>query len=220
MLVEDGKGIGVELNAASNDATILNDQLINISDTVNKIDITKPFKSIGVLFETITTQIKEIPKAVQGLDEAASKLVRTLGVTRERAGEFVSTISSAVPMFAKMGVSISEIVTTFESVTSAFGTNVSWNEESLVGLKATSVVTGVEMKTLAGNFKDVGVSINDVGGRMLEVTTIARQSGALVSAVSAGVIANLGKMNLYNFEGGTKGLAKMAAQASKLGIRM
>lgn len=214
----DGKGIGIDLKSTNDDATILNDTLLNITDTINAIDITDPFKSIGVLFESVTTQLKEIPKAVQGLDEAASKLVRTLGVTRERAGEFVSTISSAVPMFAKMGLNLSEIVTTFESVTSAFGTNVSLNEESLVGLKATSIVTGVEMKTLAGSFKDVGISVNDVGGRMLEVTNIARQSGALVSAVSAGVVTNLGKMNLYNFEGGTKGLAKMAAQASKLGV--
>lgn len=214
----DGKGLSTGLNSVTNDATILNDALLDITKTINAIDITDPFKSIGVLFESFTEQLTEIPKAIQGLDEAASKLVRTLGVTRERAGEFVSTISSAVPMFAKMGLNMSDIVTTFESVTSAFGTNVSLNEKALSSLKGTSIVSGVEMKTLAGNFKDVGVSINDVGGRMLEVTNVARQSGALVSAVSAGVVANLGKMNLYNFEGGTKGLAKMAAQASKLGV--
>jgi hypothetical protein len=214
------KKIGVDLKTTSEDATILNDNLIDLSKTINNIDLAKPFESASALFSEVMDQAKELPKAIQDLDQAASKLVRTLGVTRDRAGEFVSTISSAVPMFAKMGVNLSEIVTTFEDISGAFGTNVSLNEKALSNLKATSIVTGQSVKDLAGNFREVGVSINDVGGRMLEVTNIARQSGALVSAVAAGVVTNLNKMNLYNFEGGTKGLAKMAAQASKLGIDM
>jgi uncharacterized protein YoxC len=214
------KKIGVDLNDAAQDSQILNDNLYDISKTISSIDLKSPFESAGKILNSIVDQVEEIPKAIQGLDQAASKLVQTLGVTRERAGEFVSTISSAVPMFAKMGLNLSEIATTFEGISGAFGTNVSLNEKALSNLKATSIVTGQGVKELAGAFKDVGVSINDVGDRMLEVTKIARQSGALVSAVSAGVVANLGKMNLYNFEGGTKGLAKMAAQASKVGVEM
>ena len=214
------KKIGADLNSVNKEVQILNDDLYDIADTFSKIDLASPFESAGKILTSIVEQAKELPKAIQGLDQAASKLVQTLGVTRDRAGEFVSTISSAVPMFAKMGVNLSEIVTTFEDISGAFGTNVSLNEKSLSNLKATSIVTGQSVKDLAGNFREVGVSINDVGGRMLEVTNIARQSGALVSAVAAGVVTNLNKMNLYNFEGGTKGLAKMAAQASKLGIDM
>ena len=220
MLNDKDSKLGIDLKTSSDEATILNDNLIDLNSTINDLDLKKPFESASKIFGQLTDQAKEIPKAIQDLDQAASKLVRTLGVTRERAGEFVSTISSAVPMFAKMGVNLSEIVTTFEGISGAFGSNVSLNEEALSNLKATSIVTGVGVKELAGGFRDVGVSINDVGDRMLEVTKIARQSGALVTAVSAGVVANLGKMNQYNFEGGTKGLAKMAAQASKLGIDM
>lgn len=215
----DGK-VGADLNSINQEAQILNDSLYDISNEISKIDLSSPFESASELLGSIVKQAEELPKAIQGLDQAASKLVQTLGVTRERAGEFVSTISSAVPMFAKMGLNLSEIVTTFESISGAFGTNVSLNEKALSNLKATSIVTGQGVKELAGAFRNVGVSINDVGERMLEVTKIARQSGALVSAVSAGVVANLDKMNLYNFEGGTKGLAKMAAQASKVGVEM
>jgi len=210
--------LNIQLNTTTQDSQVLNDNLLNISEIISKLDLTSPLKSVGVLFDEVGKQVQEIPKAVQGLDESASKLVRTLGIARERAGEFVSTISSAVPMFAKMGLNLSDIITTFEDISGAFGTNVSLNERALSNLKATSVVTGQSVKELAGSFRNVGVSINDVGNRMLEVTNIARQSGALVSAVSEGVIKNLSKMNLYNFEGGTKGLAKMAAQASKLGV--
>ena len=55
---------------------------------------------------------------------------------------------------------------------------------------------------------------------MKEVVEVANQAGVTVKSVSAGVVKNLDKMNIYNFEGGVKGLAKMAAQASRLGIDM
>jgi hypothetical protein len=70
------------------------------------------------------------------------------------------------------------------------------------------------------NFRDVGVSVAGIGPKMREVTRIAQQAGVTVKAVSDAVVSNLDKMNLYNFEGGIKGLAKMAAQASRLGISM
>jgi len=73
---------------------------------------------------------------------------------------------------------------------------------------------------LATNFRDVGVSLSMVGENMLQVTKIAQQAGVTVKAVSDAVVSNLDKMNIYNFDGGIKGLAKMAAQASRLGISM
>ena len=60
----------------------------------------------------------------------------------------------------------------------------------------------------------------DVGDSMLEVANYAKSVGVSVQAVSKGVVDNLGKMNLYNFENGTKGLTKMAAQAARLGFDM
>jgi hypothetical protein len=64
------------------------------------------------------------------------------------------------------------------------------------------------------------VSIYDVGDTMRDVANYAKSVGVSVDAVSKGVVANLEKMNLYNFENGTKGLTKMAAQAARLGYDM
>jgi ABC-type enterochelin transport system substrate-binding protein len=47
---------------------------------------------------------------------------------------------------------------------------------------------------------------------MKEVTDYAKSVGVSVQAVSKGVVGNLDKMNMYNFEGGINGLTKMAAQ--------
>ncbi len=53
------------------------------------------------------------------------------------------------------------------------------------------------------------MSVYDVGDRMKEVTDYARSVGVSVAGVSDKVVGNLGKMNLYNFDNGIKGLAKM-----------
>jgi len=94
------------------------------------------------------------------------------------------------------------------------------NADSLSSFAATAEVTKVKQSELAEKFRDVGVSIASIEPKMLDVVKIARQAGVTVQAVSAGVVTNLDKMNLYNFEGGIKGLAKMAAQASRLGVDM
>jgi hypothetical protein len=198
------------------------DKLIDLTAIISSLDLTKPFAGISEIISQMNDNFgpSGILGAVKKLDEEASSLVRTFGVSKERAGELTSTISKAIPMFVSFGATVEDASLTLGEVGTAFGSNVSLSAESLASLKATSIVTGVSVKDLANNFRDVGVGIGDVGTRMLEVTMIARQSGALVSAVSDGVIKNLDKMNIYNFEGGTKGLAKMAAQASKLGINM
>jgi hypothetical protein len=55
---------------------------------------------------------------------------------------------------------------------------------------------------------------------MKEVTDYARSVGVSVAGVSDKVVGNLGKMNLYNFDNGIKGLAKMAATSERMGISM
>ena len=198
------------------------DKLIDLTSIINSLDLTKPFSGLVEIGQQMWDNFgpSGILGAVKKLDEEASSLVRTFGVSKERAGELTSTISKAIPMFVSFGATVEDASLTLAEVGTTFGSNVMLSSESLANLKATSIVTGVSVKDLAGNFRDVGIGIADVGTKMLEVTMIARQSGALVSAVSDGVIKNLDKMNIYNFEGGTKGLAKMAAQASKLGINM
>jgi hypothetical protein len=64
------------------------------------------------------------------------------------------------------------------------------------------------------------MSLYDVGDRMAEVANYAKSVGANVKAVSAEVVTNLKQLNLFNFDSGVKGLAKMASQASMLGFDM
>jgi hypothetical protein len=87
-------------------------------------------------------------------------------------------------------------------------------------MSAAAKLTGQDVGTLTSSFREVGVSIYDVGEEMKDVANYAKSVGVSVDAVSKGVVSNLNKMNLYNFEGGIKGLTSMAAQAARLGISM
>ena len=158
--------------------------------------------------------------AVADLDKKSADLVKILGVGGQRGAELQTTIADAIPQFLEMGLKADDASSTYEKLIKKFGTNLKLSDEQLASLAATAKVTGIEVDVLAENFRNVGYNLESVEKRMMEVTKIANQAGVTVAAVAGGVSTNLGKMNLFNFENGTKGLAKMAVQASRLGIDM
>ena len=158
--------------------------------------------------------------ATKSLNEEAYRLARSLGVSSQRTRELTVAVADAIPEFVGIGLEVGDAGKAMSGLYESLNTNLFIGKEALVEFAATAKVTGVEQKTLAVNFRDVGVSIANIGPQMRMVTRIAQQAGVTVKAVSDAVVSNLDKMNLYNFEGGIKGLAKMAAQASRLGISM
>jgi hypothetical protein len=158
--------------------------------------------------------------ATKSLNEEAYRLARSLGVSSQRTRELTVSVADAIPEFVAIGLEVGDAGRAMSGLYEALNTNLFIGKDALTEFAATAKVTGVEQKTLAVNFRDVGVSVAGIGPKMREVTRIAQQAGVTVKAVSDAVVSNLDKMNLYNFEGGIKGLAKMAAQASRLGISM
>jgi hypothetical protein len=205
-----------------NDISRVEDSLLSLKDLTDNIDLSKPFTSIAGILGTIGEQLGPlgIATALNNLDESASKIVKSFGVSKDRAGELKQTVADAIPQFVGLGLSVGDVTETIKGLGDSLKTNIMISSESLANFAATSDVTGVKQADLAVKFRDVGVSIGSIGDKMLDVVKIARQAGVTVEAVSEGVVGNLDKMNLYNFEGGVKGLAKMAAQASRLGVNM
>jgi len=154
------------------------------------------------------------------LDKQQAEIRATLGLGSQKADEFKKLVADGAANFAKIGLKVDDVGKTYGSLLKTFQADIAIADEDLLELGATSKVTGQEVGALAQGFRGVGISIQEVGERMTEVAQIAREAGVSVAAVSAGVVKNLDKMNIYNFENGTKGLAKMAAQASRLGIDM
>jgi hypothetical protein len=181
--------------------------------------ITDTLKSVGSQLVSIINPI-EIFKTQINLDKEASRLVRAFGVSKDKAGELTQTLTDAIPGFIAFGGSVGDAGQTIKTLAESFDTNMSIAGDTLVSFAATAKVTGVEQGKLATSFRDVGVSLGDIDDRMLKVVETARNAGITTKAVSDLVTSNLDKMNLYNFNNGVVGLAKMAAQASRLGIDM
>ena len=205
------------------DNTILNDPLIEFSKLTEIVNTTlkDPLEGVLMTIGTINEQIGTgLLKALTNLDQEATKLVKTFGISKQRAGELTQTVADAIPKFVGMGLKVGDVAETLQGLGETMNVNIMLNADSLASFAATAEVTKVKQSELAEKFRDVGVSIASIEPKMLDVVKIARQAGVTVQAVSAGVVTNLDKMNLYNFEGGIKGLAKMAAQASRLGVDM
>jgi hypothetical protein len=154
------------------------------------------------------------------LDAEATKIRNIVGLSRESNEQYEISLAKASSMFQEYGYDLQDINESYTKVFGNLQASVAVTEETLLNLRTTSQVTGQDMGALINTFRGVGVGISDIGDRMLEVTNVARDAGVSVKAVSDGVTANINKMNLYNFEGGVKGLAKMSAQSARLGIDM
>jgi len=182
----------------------------------------KPTNVLNQILDVIGKAIgpESLGKAVADLDQKSAALIQTLGVGNKRGQELTLTIADTIPKYLELGLKADDAAADYVKLIDTFNTNMSLTDETLVNLAATAKVTRMEGSAMAKSFQDVGVPISMVGDKMMDVAKIANQAGVTVASVSGYVVKNLDKMNLYNFEGGVKGLAKMAAQASRLGIDM
>lgn len=160
------------------------------------------------------------PNVFAEIDRYATEVQSSFGLSKERMDEFKTTIADVGPELRKLGITEGELAGKLTSIMTGLGTAASLGKEAIVEVAAASKLTGVDVKVLAKSFRDVGISIYDVGDQMKTVAEVARAAGVSVSEVSTQVTQNLGKMNIFNFENGVKGLAKMSAQATRLGIDM
>jgi hypothetical protein len=207
--VKDSKAFS---NALNTQEIEFNAFTLNVQSNANVIN--EALGGIGKGFNPFDTT------AFANMDKYANEVQRSFGLSKERMDEFKNTIAEAGPELAKLGVTESEMAGKLSEVMSGLGTAASVGKEAVIELAAASKVTGVDVKDLASSFRDVGVSIYDVGEQMKTVTEVARGAGVSVGAVSSLVTSNLKQMNLFNFEDGVKGLARMAAQSERLGIDM
>jgi hypothetical protein len=154
------------------------------------------------------------------LMKSGQELANQMGIGKARIGEMRTTIADAIPEMLKLGITSTEAFQVLKDVPTSLGVNTTLGTEALREMGAAAQVSGVSTKKLAQEFKEVGMSLYDVGDRMAEVANIAKSVGANVQMVSGLVVDNLKQLNLFNFDTGVKGLAKMASQAAMLGISM
>lgn len=193
---------------------------LNYSSISNfKSSILPDFTAIQAAYEK-TKASMNFEGALQFLDEEATAIQNAFGVSKERLGEFKQTIADTSVEIIQFGYDQDETAKLITKTSDALGTTGIVGQEALKELAAAAKVTGQGYDSLATSFRNVGVSVYNVGETMKTVVDYAKSVGVSVAAVSANVVENLDEMNKYNFENGIGGLTKMAAQAARLGIDM
>jgi hypothetical protein len=154
------------------------------------------------------------------LVKSSQLLANSMGIGQARANELKLTIADTLPELTKVGLTTSESFKAIQEAPVALGTNTTIARETIVELGATTKFTGLEVKDLAATFKNAGFELGNVAETMADVANYAKSVGTNVLAVTELVSKNLQQLNLFNFENGVDGLAKMASSATMLGYDM
>ena len=154
------------------------------------------------------------------LDEQATSIQNAFGLSKERMSEFKQIVADVGPELVKMGLPLEDAAKNTEELMKGLKSTGTIGKSTMVELAAVSKLTTVGVGELATNFRNVGVSIYDVGKEMKEVVNDAKKAGVAVSAVAGSVSTNLKQLNLFNFSNGVEGITKMAIQSERLGASM
>jgi hypothetical protein len=171
--------------------------------------------AVGPLLDT-----KSISDDLNALITSAQDLGNNMGIGRARAGELRNTIADTIPEMVKLGITTDQGMQAIKDVPNALKTNTTVANETIVELAATSKFTGESVKDLVSGFASVGTQLSSVSDEMAGVANYAKSVGVNVKEVTSGVVSNLKNLNLFNFENGVQGMAKMTAQSAMLGVNM
>jgi hypothetical protein len=184
-------------------------------------------KSISSVLEDLKKElnrvldpINEIPEALNKITAAADGLNKSFIGNRARVQEFMSEISKVGPEIQGLGGKFEDAGKTIEQVAKASRRNVIASKEDIKELFSTSKILGKDVTTIVDSFAKVGVMYSDISEKVVESINYANSIGVNAKNVMADVVANTDQLSRFNFEGGVKGLTKMAAQASMLRFDM
>lgn len=158
-----------------------------------------------------------------GLDEmiyASNQLNKSFLQGRGRIEQMQYAVADAIPRVQKLGGDVEDVITTMGEVAEATRRNLIANEETVSELTAANKLLGTSVSVLSDAFLDVGYMIDDVGEKLEESIFYVQSIGGNAREVIIDVVNNMDQLNRYQFEGGVKGLTKMAAQASMLRFDM
>jgi hypothetical protein len=183
-------------------------------------DIKAVIEELKKEFTRLADPIYEIPNAINKATAAADGLNKSFIGNRLRVQELMTELTNVGPEIQGLGGKFEDAGKTIESVAKASRRNVIASKEDIKELFSTSQILGKDVTTIVDSFAKVGVMYSDISEKVVESINYANSIGVNAKNVMADVVANTDQLSRFNFEGGVKGLTKMAAQASMLRFDM
>jgi len=173
-----------------------------------------------LLTDSLIPNAQTLIEKIEEVDKAAYDVVKTFGLSNSQVMAIKSSLTGAASEVERLGGNLSDVVDIQKELGRVTNRNAILMSESFAGIYAASEVSGQTAKEMGKSFKDTGFSLYSISEQMEGVVNTARSIGVNAVAVSSQVIDNMGELNRFNFEGGVKGLAKMAANATNLRVDM
>ena len=171
-------------------------------------------------FTRLGDPLKEIPQKIFEITMAADGLNKSFIGNRGRIQEMMKAVTEVGPEIVGLGGKFEDAGKTIAEVAAGSRRNVLASKEDIRELFATGKVIGQDVSKLVDGFAKVGIMFSDVSENVVNSISYVNSIGVNAKAVMGDVLANTDQLSRFNFEGGVKGLTKMAAQASMLRFDM
>jgi hypothetical protein len=177
----------------------------------------------GIAFETALDTLT-------AMDDEAKKLQRSLGSgvinisnTDKSASQLRNTITNIYNESVKFGGSLENVTEYAGELSGEMGKMTLPVEDATINMIALSKTTGIgakEVGKMTGQFLKLTLSQTQSTAQMAKIAKMARETGIEAKKLLEDVQKNLSMVDAYNFQNGVDGLAKMSAQAQRLGSSM
>ena len=118
--------------------------------------------SIGMIVKQFTDalgsnfNVKSITNEIINMDYRATQVIKTFGVGRESILSIKQSFADAYESVALIGGQWENIIKIQQDVSTTLNRNIVLTSDSYKDLFATTQVTGTELGSLVGNFKNIG----------------------------------------------------------------
>lgn len=193
---------------------------ITMQGTETVLGQIKKIKDEAISSLSLDQYQKDIQSLSFNLDTLRSAMATQFGTTKDDVGKIQQTIAISYKDVINLGKDINEIPKVQEAITKSLNTRLIATKDNVIDLIATSSVTNISPDKLIEGFREVGYSMSHIKEEMETVVGKSNQMGVNATEVSKRFMENIKQLNMFNFQNGVEGLAKMAAQSTQLGISM
>ena len=170
--------------------------------------------------ESLGSPVDKILQSIEDMANEADKLNVAFVGGRVRLDEMNDAAAKSAAGIIRLGGDIGDISKTISGIAEGSRRQVIATEDQVSKLYAAIAILGGSAGTLVESFGSVGIEISQIGTNLESSIEYIQSVGLNAREVMEDVTDKMGQMNRYQFEGGVKGLAKMAAQASMLRFDM
>jgi hypothetical protein len=179
-------------------------------------------KTIGNLPGIIANSTSKL-KDLFEMDKSIKTSALQMGILSKQSNSFRDTIKDAAMDTLAFGVGVGELAEMQASYSENMGRTVVLSKQGLQDMAAMAKATGLGAEgaaEMAAALDNQGLSASRTKDFIEQTLNDSHKMGLNATKVVKNIQLNVKMLNKYSFRSGTKGLAKMAETATKLGVDM